>query len=124
VDDEPDILDAVGDLLEHELPGVVVLRANSGREGLGMLQSERVDGIIADFNMPDMDGLQFLCIARQCHPSIPRVMMTATPDPDLVDLARQDAAVQDFLPKLMAPDEFVGRLTGLLSYTPSIRPAP
>jgi CheY-like chemotaxis protein len=125
VDDEPDILEAVGDLVESELPGVRVLRASSGREGLGILQEERIDGIIADFNMAGMDGIEFLVIARQCHPTIPRVMLTAHPDPDLVQLAEDDAAVTAFLPKQVGAEELLdGVCDAFLRYAPAIRPAP
>lgn len=123
VDDEPDILDSVGDLVEHELPGVKVLRVGSGREGLGVLQDERVDGIIADFNMAGMDGIEFLAIARQCHPTIPRMMLTAHPDPDLSRLARADSLVQDFLSKTVGASELVDRVAdAFLGYQPVLRP--
>lgn len=125
VDDEPDILESVGDFVELELPGVKVLRASSGREGLGLLQDERIDGIIADFRMPGMDGIEFLVIARQCHPTIPRVMFTAHPDPAVSHLADVDADVEAFLPKNVAPDELIDRVANaFLTYRPSIRPAP
>jgi CheY-like chemotaxis protein len=124
VDDEPDILETLGELVEQELPGVKVLRATSGREGLEVLQDERIDGIIADFNMAEMDGLQFLCIARQCHPTIPRVMLTAHADPALKQLAKREAAVESFMSKLIGPDELLDRVSALLTYEPAIRPAP
>lgn len=119
VDDEPDILEAVADLVEHELPNVKVLRATSGREGLDVLQSERIDGIISDFRMGGMDGLEFLRIARQCHPGIPRVMMTAYPDPELRRLARHEAKVQSFLSKLTGPEELLDRVCTMLTYQPA-----
>ena len=125
VDDEPDILDAIGDLVETELPGVKVLRAASGHEGLGVLQDERVDGIIADYTMAGMDGLQFLAIARRCHPGIPRVMFTANPDPALVQMARHEAAVQGFLHKQAGPEELLDRVCdAFLTYAPAIPPEP
>lgn len=124
VDDEPDILTTVGDLVEEELPGVTVLRAASGLAGLSVLQRERIDGIIADFNMHDMDGLQFLVIAKQCHPTIPRVMYTAHADAELSRLAAREASVQSFLSKLASPDELLDGVAGLLTYSPSILPAP
>lgn len=124
VDDEPDILQAFGDFVEQELPGVRVLRASSGREGLGVLQDERIDGIIADFNMAGMDGLEFLCIARQCHPTIPRVMLTGDTDPALTRLAQREAKVQAFVFKGIGPDALLDRVCALLTYEPAIRPAP
>jgi response regulator RpfG family c-di-GMP phosphodiesterase len=120
VDDEPDILEAVAALVEQELPNVKVLRAKSGREGLDILQSERVDGIISDFRMGGMDGLEFLRIARQCHPTIPRVMLTAYPDPELRKLAKHEAKVQSFLSKLTSPEELLDRVCTLLTYQPAI----
>ena len=122
VDDEPDILEALGDLVEQTLPGVKVVRASSGREALGALQAERIDGIIADFNMGDMDGLEFLRIAKQCHPTIPRAMLTGYADPELRKLAKHEARVQSFLSKLADPDEFLDRVCTMLTYQPSIRP--
>jgi CheY-like chemotaxis protein len=124
VDDEPDILESIGDFVERGLPGVKVLRAGSAREALAILQSERIDGIIADFDMAGMDGLEFLCIARQCHPTIPRVMLTGLADPDLRRLAKHEAKVQSFLSKLAEPDEILDRVCTLLTYQPAIRPAP
>jgi DNA-binding response OmpR family regulator len=124
VDDEPDILETLGDLVEHELPGVKVIRANSGREGLGALQAERIDGIISDFNMVGMDGLEFLCIARQCHPTIPRVMLTAYQDRDLTRMAETDAAVQKFLYKGLGAEALLDQVEALLTYEPAIHPAP
>ena len=124
VDDEPDILESVADLVEHEMPGVVVVRAASGREGLVVLQKERIDGIISDFSMAGMDGLEFLSIARQCHPTIPRVMLTALADPDLPVLASEEADVQSFISKRVAPEELLDHVGALLTYRPTIRPAP
>ena len=122
VDDEPDILEAVADLVEQEMPNVKVLRAKSGRDGLAILQSERVDGIISDFRMGGMDGLEFLRIALQCHPNIPRVMLTAYPDPEVRRLAKTEAKVQSFLSKLTSPDELLDRVCTLLTYKPSSQP--
>ncbi|HUR25265.1 MAG TPA: response regulator [Candidatus Thermoplasmatota archaeon] len=124
VDDDPDILDALGNLVEQTLPGVRVVRALSGREGLGVLQAERIDGIIADFDMGDMDGLEFLRIARQCHPTIPRAMLTGYADPELRQLAKHEARVQSFLSKLAEPDEFLERVCTMLTYQPAINPGP
>src|SRR5688500_3474750 len=122
VDDEPDILESLGDLVESELPGVKVLRASSGREGLGFLQLERIDGIISDFNMAGMDGLEFLCIARQCHPTTPRGRRTADADRDLTRRAETDAGVQTFLSKALGPEDLLDQVAALLTYEPSIRP--
>lgn len=116
VDDDVDLLDALADLVEHGLPGVKVLRATSGREGLGLLQGKHVDGIIADLGMEDMDGLQFLRIARQCHPSIPRVMLTAHADPAIGQEAEDVADVRSFMSKLIEPEDLLHQVHELLTH--------
>jgi CheY-like chemotaxis protein len=119
VDDDADLLDALADLVEHGLPGVQVLRATSGREGLGLLQGKHVDGIIADLGMEDMDGMQFLRIARQCHPSIPRIMLTAHADPGLGQQAQDEADVLGFMSKLIEPQDLLDRVSHLLDDGPA-----
>lgn len=114
VDDDADLLDAIADLIEHNLPGVKVLRATSGREGLALLQGKPIDGIVADLGMDGMDGLQFLRIAKQCHPAIPRVMLTAHADPALDHQAKDEAGVQSFISKLIEPKDLLGHINRLL----------
>lgn len=114
VDDDADLLDAIADLIEHNLPGVKVLRATSGREGLALLQGKPVDGIVADLSMDVMDGLQFLRIAKQCHPGIPRVMLTAHADPALDQQAKDEAGVQSFMSKLIEPKDLLSSISRLL----------
>jgi CheY-like chemotaxis protein len=54
VDDDPAALDLVSSALGSE--GFEVLRANGGREGLELAARERVDFVICDLLMPDLDG--------------------------------------------------------------------
>lgn len=54
VDDDPDILEAVGAVLtKHEY---AVVTAKDGREALAKLRSEKPDLMILDLMMPKMDG--------------------------------------------------------------------
>jgi CheY-like chemotaxis protein len=59
IDDDPDIREAIGDLLEDE--GYEVTSAANGREGLGLLYDGlRPSVILLDLFMPVMSGLDFL----------------------------------------------------------------
>jgi CheY-like chemotaxis protein len=59
IDDEPDALDAVAELLEDE--GLKTLRARHGGEALDLLRAgERPSLILLDVKMPVMDGREFL----------------------------------------------------------------
>jgi len=64
VDDDPDILDALSEILEVE--GYEVQRARNGREALQALEHAPPDLVLLDLMMPVMDGWEF---ARSLEPS-------------------------------------------------------
>jgi DNA-binding response OmpR family regulator len=57
VDDDPDILDALAEILEVE--GYEVQRARNGREALQRLEQGLPDLVLLDLMMPVMDGWEF-----------------------------------------------------------------
>ena len=63
VDDDPDILDALSEILEVE--GYEVQRARNGREALQRLEQAPPDLVLLDLMMPVMDGWEF---ARSLNP--------------------------------------------------------
>jgi DNA-binding response OmpR family regulator len=56
IDDETHILDIIKEALESE--GYQVLTAHNGLQALALLESQPVDLILADINMPHMNGYQ------------------------------------------------------------------
>ncbi|MFW2372506.1 MAG: nitrogen regulation protein NR(I) [Gammaproteobacteria bacterium] len=77
--------------------------ANSAVESLG---SQKPDAIITDIRMPGMDGLDFLQLLSEQHPSIPVIIMTAHSDLDSAVSAYQGGAFE-YLPKPFDIDEAV-----------------
>lgn len=123
VDDEPDVLHSVAELLESALPGVQVLKARSGQQGLDLLGSRQVDAIIADFKMSGMDGIEFLYVAHRRQPNVPGMMLTAFANDALM---RRDAAKLDLhaiVSKAMGPGRFIEQVAGLLQVPPARGPA-
>jgi CheY-like chemotaxis protein len=57
VDDDPDILEAIGDILESE--GYRVARARDGAEALDRVAAEPPSLILLDLMMPVLDGIGF-----------------------------------------------------------------
>jgi EAL domain-containing protein (putative c-di-GMP-specific phosphodiesterase class I)/FixJ family two-component response regulator len=80
VDDEPSVLAALGRLLRTDDIGVI--SAEGGEQGLAMLETNAgsIDVVICDYDMPGMDGAEFLHLARVRWPSIPRVLLTGKAD--------------------------------------------
>ncbi|PWR72086.1 hybrid sensor histidine kinase/response regulator [Methanospirillum lacunae] len=78
VDDEPGFLDLCKTFLERS-GELVVKTTRSGSEALRLLKEERFDAIIADYQMPGMDGVELL-IAVRSDPlisEIPFILFTA-----------------------------------------------
>jgi CheY-like chemotaxis protein len=63
VDDDPDILEAICDVLGGERYRVA--RAQNGREALDRVDAERPDVILLDLMMPVMDGVAFAKALRE-----------------------------------------------------------
>ncbi len=74
VDDEEDILDVVGDLLEAD--GHRCLRARSGQEALAMLEHTEPALVLTDLQMSPGDGFEVLEETRKRYPAVPVVIMT------------------------------------------------
>jgi CheY-like chemotaxis protein len=80
VDDDPDILDAICDILDAE--GYRVSRARHGREALEQVDNELPDVILLDLMMPVMDGVAFSQALRQRPDGdVPVVVISADGNP-------------------------------------------
>lgn len=74
VDDEVNILSALKRLFRSH--GYRIITAESGRQGLEILERETVDLVISDMRMPEMNGAQFLEQARERWPDTVRILLT------------------------------------------------
>ena len=59
VDDDPGILDLTRLFFERE-PSILVKCCGSAESALTLLDTERFDVIVADYGIPEMDGITFL----------------------------------------------------------------
>src|SRR2546429_1703829 len=73
VDDEPALLFTLSQLLKSR--GLEAVLARSGKEALAKL--EGVDGVVTDYSMPEMEGVQLLRAIHERDESLPVVMLTA-----------------------------------------------
>lgn len=79
VDDEPMVALSLRSFLELETPWRV-LTFTAPADALDALGTERVDVLIADFMMPDMDGISLLTRAREMTPLTTRILLTGYAD--------------------------------------------
>ncbi len=91
VDDDPDILEALSEILEAE--GFSILRARNGQEALDQLESGHPELVLLDLMMPVMDGWEFAKRMRQRPPSsqVPVIVLSA--DRNVGTKAREIGAV-------------------------------
>ena len=65
-------------MLEGE--GYHVVTANNGEEGLAVLDAQRIDAVILDYRMPEMNGGEVARRIRDRWPNIPVLMLSGYPD--------------------------------------------
>jgi response regulator RpfG family c-di-GMP phosphodiesterase len=97
VDDEKSILDSLYRFCRQRKWDA--LRANSGGEGLELLNTEKVDIIISDMRMPNMDGAEFLAKAKITSPNSVRILLTGYADMEAVVSAINEAKIYNYLNK-------------------------
>src|SRR3990172_7980793 len=74
VDDEANILSSLKRLFRPF--GYRIFTAESGTQGLEIMEREVVDLVISDMRMPEMNGAQFLEKVREKWPETVRILLT------------------------------------------------
>ncbi len=96
-----------------------VIEAGDGKEALQVLESdERVDLVISDWNMPNMDGYELLTWMRasENHCALPFVMATGQGDA-LQKKKAEDAGVSSFVAKPFVGEELQQKIEVALGVT-------
>ena len=90
IDDDPDMRRLLRDFLIRE--GYHVVEAADGRDASALVESERIDVVILDKEIPGMNGLDVLSFLRQRCPSLPVIFITAFGGPDVAEESRRRGA--------------------------------
>jgi signal transduction histidine kinase len=99
VDDEPQILESIHDLLEDDFDVVVTTDAN---EAVEFLRNAQVAVILADQRMPKLTGGEFLARAREICDAT-RILITGYVDIDALIRAVNDGQIHSYVPKPWEP---------------------
>lgn len=77
VDDESIIRRGIRAFIDFDGLGISRLfEAENGEEAIAILEKEQIDLILADINMPKMDGLEFCRRAKERDPSVKAAVIT------------------------------------------------
>ncbi|HGA2773758.1 TPA: two-component system response regulator GlrR [Proteus mirabilis] len=96
VDDDPGLLKLLGMRLTSE--GFHIVTAESGQEALKLLLKEKIDLVISDLRMDEMDGMALFAEIQRQQPGMPVIILTAHGSiPDAVAATQQ--GVFSFLTK-------------------------
>ena len=107
VDDAPEVRLLVRGILESE--DFQVQTAENGQEAIGCLQQTRIDLILLDLDLPDIQGTDLCRKWRQEGNHTPIVMLTShTSDQERV--AGLDCGADDYLGKPFLPEELLARI--------------
>jgi len=87
----------VGKLLQS-IPGLKVVYARNGQEGLDAIAREAPAVILTDLIMPDMEGLELVRRVRAAHPQISVILVTAHGSEEVAMQALR-AGAANYIPK-------------------------
>lgn len=111
VDDDPHIRKLIRVILSAE--GFSILEAEDGHDALSLVDSERVDLIILDIMMPNMDGWDLCENIRTYHSdSLPILMLTAMGE-TTQKVKGFNLGADDYLVKPFHPAELIARIKAL-----------
>lgn len=100
VDDEPDILHTLAELVAMRFPDEEVRMAEDGPSALPQLDG--VGLVVSDYRMPGMDGLTFLRKVQEQAPGTPAILLTAYNEREQGVQAAQRGTIRRFF--LKPPD--------------------
>ena len=109
-DDDKEIVEAIEIYLSQE--GYQILKAYNGVEALKVLEKEKVDLLLIDIMMPQLDGIRATIKIREEH-SIPIIILSAKSE-DTDKILGLNVGADDYITKPFNPLELVARVKSQL----------
>lgn len=105
VDDEPGFAAMTAEFLEREDDLMSVQTATSVQEGLDVLVEHAIDCIVSDYDMPRMNGIEFLKTVREEYLDLPFILYTGKGSEEIASDAIS-ADVTDYLQKTSGASQY------------------
>jgi len=113
IDDEAEILEFLSYNLKKE--GFKVFTANSGEEGIKLVQTLHPSLILLDIMMPKMDGIETCQIIRKdLNINQPLIAFLTSRAEDYSQIAGFEAGADDYITKPIRPRLLVSKIESLL----------
>ncbi len=112
VDDDEMNFRVIGNICKEE-PLYQIYGAESGKEAVEFLKSQKVDLILLDIEMPGMNGFETFEQIRQIT-DVPVAFITATRDYDMIEKARK-LGVEDYITKPYLAAVFLETIHGIMN---------
>ncbi len=120
VDDEELIRNLVVTFLSKL--GHSCITANNGIDALDKIKGNKVDAVITDIRMPEMDGIMLTREISKRYPEVPVMVMTAYDDEYSAGTAVSVGA-REFIKKPFSLSEFLIRLQKMISDSETLKRA-
>ncbi|PWE45112.1 two-component system response regulator [Pseudomonas prosekii] len=119
VDDEESILNSLRRLLRGQ--PYQVLLASSGAQALEIMAQQRIDLVMTDARMPNMDGATLLAHIHDLYPNTTRILLTGYADLPTIIKAINDGQIHRYISKPWNDDEMLLTLRQVLQHQHSER---
>jgi len=106
VDDEEMVLTSLNSFLTLETE-YKVQTFISAKEALEYVKKGRVDLVISDYLMPEMDGITFLSKVREVKPEVPRIILTGYADKENAIKAINHVGLFQYIEKPWSNDDLL-----------------
>jgi len=114
VDDERSLANTLAEILNRS--GYIALIAYGASEAIEALRSTRVDLLISDIVMPEMDGIELAHYTAREHPETRILLMSGNAEAQqLMMTANPNRQEFDLLAKPVLPKEILAHIHTLLS---------
>ncbi len=104
VDDEDMVVTSIKSFLtletDYDIHGFT-----SPREALDFIKENRVDVVVSDYLMPDIDGISFLAQVKEIQPQATRILLTGYADKENAIKAINDVGLYQYIEKPWENDD-------------------